>query len=77
MFRNELESIYMTFPSITDRATILAMGAWFSVLCKVDDLTEKMGPEATKQALQDAKNVTAKDSGTSLSSGIGTCFMTE
>ncbi|KAG4440435.1 hypothetical protein IFR05_004079 [Cadophora sp. M221] len=71
-FAKELDSIYSTFPAITDRATILlAMAAWFSILCEVDDLTEKMEPMDAKRALQDARSMTWKDSGTSLGTVIG------
>ncbi|KAH7381763.1 isoprenoid synthase domain-containing protein [Cadophora sp. MPI-SDFR-AT-0126] len=70
-FAKELDSIYSTFPAITDRATILlAMAAWFSILCEVDDLTENMEPMDAKRALQDARSMTWKDSGTSLGTGI-------
>lgn len=71
-FAKELDSIYLTFPAITNRATIiLAMAAWFSVLCEVDDLTEKMEPTDAARALQDARKMTWKDSGTSFGTGIG------
>jgi hypothetical protein len=43
-FAKELESIHMTFPSITDRATTLSMAAWFSVLCKIDNLQRRWNP---------------------------------
>jgi hypothetical protein len=57
-FTKELQSIHMTFPSVTDRSTLLSMAAWFAVLCKVDDLTEKLDIPAAKHALQLAKHST-------------------
>ena len=71
-FAKELDSIYFTFPAITDLApTLLAMAAWFSTLCEVDDLTEKMEPMDAKRALEDIRSMTWKDSGTSLGTDIG------
>lgn len=60
-FSKELASIHMTFPYVTDTATLLSMAAWFSVLCKVDDLTEVMEPVAARHALELAQHSTAKD----------------
>jgi hypothetical protein len=65
-FAMELESINTTFPTISDHGTILAMAAWFSVLCIVDYLIEKMDPKLARQALQDVKTMTVTDSGMSL-----------
>jgi hypothetical protein len=48
-FAKELESVKLTPPSIDDDSTILGMAAWFSVLCKVDDLVEDMDPVLARQ----------------------------
>lgn len=41
----------ITFPGLRRRETILAMSAWFSFLCTIDDLVESMEPNAARQAL--------------------------
>jgi len=70
-FGKELESVQLTFPSIKHEPTILAMAAWFSVLCKVDDLVEGMDPILARRALQNARNVVLKDPSVAVESEIG------
>lgn len=73
-FAKELESIHMTFPSVNDRSTLLSMAAWFAVLCKVDDLTEKLDVAAAKSALRLAKYSTVKDWQPDLRDWSSKCF---
>jgi hypothetical protein len=70
-FAKEMESVKLTFPGIDDDSTTLGMAAWFSVLCKVDDLVEEMDPAVARHVLQNARNTILKDPETNLGDYIG------
>ncbi|KAK3064474.1 hypothetical protein LTS18_006888 [Coniosporium uncinatum] len=58
----DLTAIETTFPSLpssspSSSATILAMAAWFSTLCRVDDLVETLHPDAVPHALLDSISI--------------------
>lgn len=47
----------ITFPGLQRRETILAMTAWFSYLCTIDDVVEAMEANAARQALLEAVTI--------------------
>lgn len=48
----ELRALETTIPFVTNGKTVLAMAAWFFLLCYADDVVEKMSPRAAQAALQ-------------------------
>jgi hypothetical protein len=48
----ELKALEATIPGVSNGKTVLAMAAWFFLLCFVDDIVEKMPPKAAQVALQ-------------------------
>jgi hypothetical protein len=67
----ELEGVMLRFPSIQDEHILLAMAAWFSVLCAVDDLVEKMDGVIARSVLHDVRNMKFGDSDITLSNASG------
>ncbi|KAL1310985.1 hypothetical protein AAFC00_001205 [Neodothiora populina] len=51
---NDFKFTNITFPALRHRETILAMTAWFSYLCTIDDLVEAMDPGEAQQVLQES-----------------------
>ena len=54
---SDVAAVRQAFPSITDESIIVAMAAWFALLCNVDDEIEQLGGGAARDALRDSMHM--------------------
>lgn len=53
----DIAAIRMAFPDVRNSETVLAMAAWFALLCNVDDEVERMDSDASQLALIDSISI--------------------